>query len=545
MEIMSILQPPPKTFRELLTAHKTYYVPVYQRPYSWQKEQVEKLWEDIKENGEKENPYFLGILLFRVHKGSDKLEIVDGQQRFATLLLLIKAAVEVIATEDAVKANDIQKEYINKKDPLEENNQLTLKLSKQDREKFEDLLLGKSDGNKKYPSWRLLEESLAYFKEVLTELKKANGINAITKLLSEKIMTLQFIDLQVQEDSDVYLFFETLNDRGIDLSIADLVKNRVCSVAHAQGMSAEEAAARIDDISEKIGYGKMLGFLLHYCLSMADSKDPVPRNRLMDWYGKIIDTQRDTFIKNLGQIANIYSEFVEPKLITLHQDSLKKEVLKDIKALGATRCYPLLIRGAVMFPQKDFIRLCQAVEILTFRHSTIAKKDAKILEGKYFELAKAIRKGEKINLVLSELKKQAEEISDKVFKTNFEEFEPDGKTVARYVLFKIEKFIDKKSALLDWDLLTLEHILAKNASWDGKETLVERIGNLTLLTRKMNREASDKPFKEKKEIYKEEEKIKITRDLLKMEDFTSESLLERQGVFAELACEIWSPNLIV
>ena len=224
----------------------------------------------------------------------------------------------------------------------------------------------------------------------------------------------------------------------------------------------------------------------------------------------------------------------------------KKVKFIYLDALGATRCYPLLMMGEESLTKKDFLRLCNAVEILTFRHSTILKRDAKVLEDVFHGLIKDIRKGKSIDEILEVLKKQDAMKADEQFQLAFAEYEPAYPKTARYTLLKLEEYITgKKQAPLDWSNLTLEHILAEKLDWEGRDEYLERLGNLTLLSFPMNQEAANNPFKDKKkDVYKDEKRIQIAKDLMKLKAFTKKTIISRQKEFAEDAVKIWSSKNI-
>lgn len=536
---MAISHPQPKSLEEIIISKK-YKVPLYQRSYSWEIDQVSELWDDILRNNP---PYFLGILMLRVLDGKDLFEVVDGQQRLATLLLLLRAAAEVIELQDIKIAEKINQKYIHQERGLKKTPELTLSLNRQDKEKFESLLLGKSlMVDKKYESWKRIDNTMKFFREKLEEILKNKGLDNIISIIDEKVLALSFLDVEVEKDSDVYLFFETLNDRGMDLSIADLVKNRVCAVMAKPGELPEEAASKMDEISEKIGSGNMKNFLLHYCWSKADEKEPTPRKGLMDWFYKTIQREKSKFLSDLEKNSLIYSGFMDPRKNV--SDVKKKQALFYLKLLNATRCYPLLLQGENVLALKDFLRLCKAVEILTFRYNTILNKDAKPLESLYYNAAERLKKGSKVGHILDDLKKEAKNISDKLFFPAFSEFSPINHQLARYILLKIEEYNTLKSASLDWDSLTLEHILAQGLKWEGRDQYLNRLGNYTLLSSRLNSDIGNKEFRKKKLEFKKEKHIQITKGLLKYKDFTKDTIMKRQDKFATIAIEIWNPDLI-
>lgn len=541
---MAIIDPKPKSLKELIR-DRYYNVPLYQRSYNWGIDQISDLWDDIDKNGP---GYFLGTVLFKPEPPDDphpaKFEIVDGQQRLATLLLLLRAAVETL---DEVTANEFQKEYIAQRSAGENEPTLTLILSKRDKDKFQSLLLGESFSKKrKFSSWKNLDDTIEYFRKRFGKLFTAKGKDGIVKFLNENVLKLSFLEILLGTDSDVYQFFETLNDRGMDLSIADLVKNQVCAEAKKQNISVEESAATIDDISEDLGSGKFKTFLLHYCWANDERREPTPRKKLMDWYGYRISQEGNVgkFLNHLEKYAlQYYVNFVEP---TKCSDRDKRDAFNYLDALGATRCYPLLLMGEESLEKKDFLTLCRAVEILTFRHSTILKRDAKVLEGVFYGLINDLRKGKPIDEILKVFRKQDAVRTDDKFKLAFNDFEPPNHKVAKYTLWKIEEFvIGKKQVPLEWNQVTLEHILAKKLDWEGREEYVARLGNLTLLSSKMNKEATNKPFKEKlKTVYESEKRIKITTELTEYPDFTKDAIVERQDNLSELASKIWNSENI-
>jgi uncharacterized protein with ParB-like and HNH nuclease domain len=508
---MAIINPTTKSLRDLIR-DRYYKVPLYQRPYDWDIDKVSVLWDDINKN---DPGYFLGFVLFRPEDPKDphpvEFEVVDGQQRLATLLLLLRAAIETLEQISAEEASEFQKEYIAQRPAGFKESRLTLILSKRDKDKFESLLRGETFASgKKLSSWKNLDEAMKFFKEKFDSLKEDKGKDGIVNLLNEKILKLSFLDVLLGTDSDVYQFFETLNDRGMDLSIADLVKNRVCGEATKQGVSVEDSALTIDRISEELGSGKLKTFLLHYCWANVEEEEPPPRKKLMEWYGKRISQDRNvqSFLNHLEKFAlQYYVNFVQPSKCV---DARKKEAFTYIDALGATRCYPLLMMGEESLKRKDFLKLCRAIEIL-----------------EVFRKQPAMRANEQ-------------------FKLDFAEFEPATHKAARYTLLKLEDYTTgKKQAPLDWDRVTLEHILAEKLDWEGRDEYLERLGNFTLLSSEMNEDAANKPFKDKrKDVYKTEKRIQITKDLLTYRSFTKNTIISRQEEFAKKSVKIWSSRNI-
>jgi len=468
--------------------------------------------------------------------------VVDGQQRLASLLLLIRAAVEVLGDDETGRR--LQNELINPKKIGDAEAEFVLTLSERDKYNFKSLLDDNviysppsgAPGEKRYrqSSPARLIGVKEYFKERLQSILEEQGKGGVIRFIADNVLKLNFVEVQLEDDTDVFLFFETLNAKGVDLTIADLLKNHVCRIARDE----TETAKRIDEITNILGEGKMNSFLLHYCSALSEETIPPTKKSLMPWFTKTIEEEKDEFLIKLREYADIYSIFIDPKKAKTDQ----KEVVNFLKVLGATRCYPLLLVGYKYLPHsRDFLKLCKAVEILTFRHSTITGRDAKVLEKEYFDLSKLLKRG-RAGQVFDRLSFLAGQISDEVFVTNFKEYEPATISIARYILLKIDNYLTKGSSSLDWDKLTLEHVLPQSPSREGKSDLCERLGNMTLLSGDLNKSVGNKDFNKKKEMYRSEERVKLTQLLAEYEEFTNDSIIERQSELAELALKVWSAN---
>ncbi len=537
---MAIYIPQPSSLKDILR-DKRYIVPIYQRPYSWTLEEAQELWLDIEENS---SPYFLGILVFQKTNDDKEFKVVDGQQRLATLLLLLRAAVEKLGSDDKLGMK-LQNDYIDQSEwGVEEKSEFTLTLSERDKYNFSTILgenkfylapklsPKENKNRRKFYSSVKISKVKEYFTSQMDTLFNKSGRSGIISFIQEKVLKLSFIEVKLDDESDIFAFFETLNARGIDLTVADLLKNRVCEVSDDQF----EAAKRIDEITFLLGEGKMNSFLLHYSYANSTTEKPPTKKGLMRWYDKIIKEEKDKFLDNLIEYAEYYSTFINPDKI---KNNKERDAIVHLKTLGATRCFPLLLVGNKYLSKSEFIQLCEVIETLTFRHSTIAGKDAKTLEVVYYKLSQDIKNEKDFGSVLRTLKEKAMLISDDLFNTAFSEYSPANNQIAKYILLKLDDHVGQQSSPLDWDKLTLEHILAERADWDGREDFLERLGNMALLTEILNKSVGNKPFKAKKEQYKNEKRLLLTQKLQEYDDFTKDTIVDRQKYLAELANKVW------
>ncbi len=198
-----------------------FVIPIYQRVYSWGKEQCEQLWDDIIKIGgnDKMNGHFIGSILY-VRNGithSDLLLIIDGQQRLITITLLCIALRNYLS--DEVKREEIEDLYLINGDKNGDK-KFKLILSKSDK----DTLLSLIDKNKRKPSEPSVKimENFKLFEEWISE--NTDKLETIFKGL-EKLMIV-WIALDKEKD-DPQLIFESMNSKGIELTQTDLIRNYI------------------------------------------------------------------------------------------------------------------------------------------------------------------------------------------------------------------------------------------------------------------------------------------------------------------------------
>ncbi|GHQ94978.1 hypothetical protein VN0418_12380 [Helicobacter pylori] len=198
-----------------------FVIPIYQRLYSWKKEQCEQLWDDIIKIGgnDKANGHFIGSILYVLDgiKHSDNtLLIIDGQQRLTTITLLFIALRNHLS--DEVKRKEIEDHYLINSDEKGDK-KFRLILSESDK----DTLLSLIDKDKRKPSKPSLKivENFKLFEEWVSNTDK---LGTIFKGLEK--LTIVWIALEKEKD-DPQLIFESMNSKGMELAQTDLIRNYI------------------------------------------------------------------------------------------------------------------------------------------------------------------------------------------------------------------------------------------------------------------------------------------------------------------------------
>ncbi|GAA8797330.1 hypothetical protein oki783_13890 [Helicobacter pylori] len=207
---------------------KQFVIPIYQRVYSWEKEQCKQLWDDIVKTGgnDQMNGHFIGSIVFVqdgiYSTGHNELLIIDGQQRLTTIMLLLTALRDHLNDEDKFlekfSCQEISKHYLINSDK-DGDKKFRLILSESDK----DTLLSLIDKDRRKPSELSLKivENFKLFEEWVSNTDK---LETIFKGL-EKLMIVE-IALEKGKD-DPQLIFESMNSKGIELTQTDLIRNYI------------------------------------------------------------------------------------------------------------------------------------------------------------------------------------------------------------------------------------------------------------------------------------------------------------------------------
>lgn len=218
------------TLRSVLEGRKQYVVPLYQRRYSWEHKNHRQLWDDIlmlTEHREAvpHGTHFTGSLVLSVDvasPGATTFLVVDGQQRLTTLTVMLAALRDHWAEEDEAElAEEIGQEYLTNRYVRAAEQRLKVVPTKADQELYASLLNGAHSDD---PT-SLLDDAYRYFRGRIREAA-AEG-TSLESLRDAVLDGLIFVSIVARGDDNVYRIFESLNNTGVRLSQADLVRNLV------------------------------------------------------------------------------------------------------------------------------------------------------------------------------------------------------------------------------------------------------------------------------------------------------------------------------
>lgn len=278
MAVNNLLDTSTVSLSDIIGNGKTYTVPPYQRDYSWKRDHWEDLWNDILIIRDTGKVHYMGSIVLQ-NMGDKKYHVIDGQQRFSTLTLIVLAiinklkdlvnnGVEVEANEERIEI--LSKKYIGDKDPGSLTYSSKLQLNENNNSFFQSNLLvfrPPINVNSLQDSDKQIWGAYRYFIEKVNELfyeniKGEEITNFLNKLVAERLM---FIQIVVEDELSAYTVFETLNSRGVGLTVTDLLKNYLFSISAKVDLPIIKLKWK--KIVEIIGLDNFPTFLRHYWIS--------------------------------------------------------------------------------------------------------------------------------------------------------------------------------------------------------------------------------------------------------------------------------------
>ncbi len=526
-------------------------IPIYQRVYSWEKEQCKELWDDIIKIGgdDKMDGHFIGSILYvldGITHSDNALLIIDGQQRLTTITLLF------IALRDhwSDKRKEIEDHYLINSDK-DGDKKFRLILSESDK----DTLLSLIDKDKRKPSKpsSKIVENFKLFEEWIN--KNTGKLETIFKGL-EKLMIV-YIALE-KGKNDPQLIFESMNSKGMELAQTDLIRNYVVMETEVE---------------------KQESFYNKYWRAMEEEFEQSKREDLFNKFVRHYLTIKTREIPNINKVYVAFKRYQQERGIeteVLLQDLqkycgyfcqivFKKEDDKDLnKALGflvdleMDVVYPLLLElysdySDGVLSKADFIPIIALIEGYIFRRKVCGIPPNGL--NKFFpSFTKHIQKDEYFKSLKAHFgyltEKQRfpnnDEFKDRFITIDFYHFKKN-----KYFFERLENFNTKEP--VNTQECTIEHIMPQTLNLEWERDLGENfqaihdkylhtIGNLTLTG--YNQKYSNKSFQEKRDMEKgfKQSPLKLNQSL--KESFGEEEIKKRANDLADLALKIWTyPNL--
>ncbi len=530
-------------------------VPPYQRSYMWEDSNVQDLFEDIKNSYPED--YFIGTIV--VTDKGDYLEIVDGQQRLASINIFFAALRDLLKEKNDVdKSRYIEATYLRKESLRDEDRKQKLTLNNMDNEFYvKRIIENEVNMTPTKESHKRILKAYEYTKSFVKNKYDNEKLNGIFDFIDFISKNLKIIVVIVSDDVNAFTIFETLNDRGLVLSQTDLIKNYLFNKSDDKLAEAQERWARFTGAIESAEKEEEI---LHYIRYYWSSKNGLVREKglFKDIKSKVRNKNHTiTFLTNIERNTDIYLALLNPNHNLWKDYPTDCSIfISELRELGLIQNRPLLLAILERFSSKEEVG--KALGLITswsVRNLITGVIGAGTLEKEFSNQAKMINEGN-INNAMG-LKESIRKLipTDEQFKKAFEIASVSKTYIARYYLRKLEESYRLTGELLpsrNLEKVNLEHILPENPTnlmkdWpdfneNTLKTYYRRIGNLTLLDTKMNAYIGNGKFSSKKQTYKQSE-IVITKELFKFNTWRPIEIEERQKEFAEKAIKIWGVDI--
>ena len=532
-------------FSDVLEKNKRVFkVPVYQRNYEWSNIECEKLYQDIMNAFDKDCQHFTGTVVYiddeNGGSGLNVVLIIDGQQRITTIYILLKALYDaskgvLVSVEseiaDVIFNRHCDEKYKVKLKPVKtDNKQLTLLV----KDKIDDMDRN-SNVYKNYVIFKnLIEKSLADGYDL------ADILNGIKKL---EIVEIILDKLQGDQPQKI---FESINSTGLELSLADLIRNYLLM----DDVKQEELYEEYWLVMERnVGYRNLGDFVINY-LNSQITKSVNSKNayRLFKEHCESNGLSHEDVLTGLRRTSKYYGAFIG------ENNCYSPKIMKYLNAFNTikqTTVLPLLFKIFDDFEENniDEDTLCKVLSyLLTYFVRTnaceINKNMAKFMKSLY---GRVIDNGydnylEKFVAFLNDIRTNDRMPTDKEFKDALIYKPLYTKNICKYLLSVIENSTREH---IDVSTLTIEHILPQKVNavaWKKEvgedyssvyETYLHTLGNLTITGH--NSELGTKPFAEKKKIIKDNSKANIlNKEVLSADRWNEAAILHRADTLSDI-----------
>ncbi len=572
---------------KLFSPPVSYRIPVFQRPYAWTRErQWQPLWSDAKRiaerllaasTGDKIPPHFMGAIVLQLQSAKSgqvvKRIVVDGQQRLTTLQLLIRAAQESFQNlDDNQRANRMSTLTLNEvKDWGNESDSDTKvrQSNVSDLHSFQDVIRGLSDTGKPL---RSIGEAYLYFKGEITDWlneQPANRIARAKALETTLSKFLQIATVDLDEGEKPHFIFSVLNARAEPLKESDHIKNTVMYEANV--VDDADKATELWGIFDRNEWWRgstnegryrriHLDRFLNYWVVMRTRKE-VNADSVSSEFNGYLDSSYLTIeqvamdIRGAGQV---YQDLEEARIPGI------EAFLRRVKTMEIGVAMPILMwLYTTDIPDEIRRRSILAIESYLVRRM-LCGFSSQGLNRLFVELlvkSETIEPSKADEVIIDFLNGQTAENriwpNDTMLHDNLVGAPLRG-TVGRQtmVLEAIESHLrSDKTEVMNQVSLTREHIMpeAWQRNWplptdtdadeatDARDQAVKEVGNLTLVTGKLNSSLSNAAWNQKKETLKQHTTLRLNWELLQdpPDEWNEETIRERSEYLANAATEIW------
>jgi hypothetical protein len=552
------------TIDKVFSDEFAFEIPHYQRPYAWEEEHAGALLSDLltgmgddDTTALEEMPdYFLGCIVLIKTEDEPDAKVVDGQQRLTTLTILLSALRETIEGTDAEDLTQFL--YAKGNKMLGTENRYRLAARERDREFFREYVqeaggltrLAQLDpaGLPNDSQFNMRANGALY----LRELKKLAGLRRL-RLAQFTLTRCMLVAVSSENQDSAYRIFSILNDRGLDLSHADILKAEI--IGKISSTLQEAYAAKWESLEDDLGRDAFKDLFAHIRMIYRQTKlrdtvlkefreNVIPLHPPRDLIDKILVPFAESYldVRDRSYESSTKAEEVNGLLAWLNRIDNADWVPPAIKFITDHRNSPADIVAFL----GDLERLAAAMMIM---RTNITRRIER-----YGKLLKAMADGDDLSAPASPLQLSDVEKEQVVAALDGPIYTLSLTRVPLFVLLRLDSALSTGTASYAYNTISIEHVLPQNPRPDSewlknfpeaadRDKTVHRLGNLVLLARRKNSEAGNLEFNTKKAKYFAEKtgisSFALTTQVINEKEWTPAVVSRRQQVCVDRLKSVW------
>lgn len=498
-----------------------YKIPRFQRPYSWEKENVDEFWNDvvIAHQGD----YFIGCIV--VYKKGEYSYLVDGQQRLTTITILLASLRNALRQHGFENLGNGVQRLISRSD-LNDDEQFIIQ-PETSYPYFQDYIQSSKDpittpdiGEEEGFLKSAFDQLAAYVNQMICNLVDPLAIKSTLENIRDKILSLKIIMVEVDNEDDAYVIFETLNTRGKDLAVADLVKNHLAKMVRQTNQSLdpirllwEEIRQNIDGIASDV---YLDDFLHHYWLATHDFT--TLRELFVKVKKYVLPHNAPRFVQDLRDASYLYQLIYDPMSgVWKREEYPIRDALEALANIFRVRLHvPMALsilreykRGNIS--RKWAEKSLRAIENFHFMFTSVtSQRSSGGISSMYAMHARSVfsvsrqQKEREISGFLEKLKSRIPKRDEFIGKYEELKYSDAFSKQKKLVQYALRRYLDSKQQGVSYNYLamSIEHLHPQSNHSISLDACAS-IGNLILVENRFNSEKlGDKSFDEKISLLK-------------------------------------------
>jgi len=531
---------------------EVFKLPLYQRPYAWTKDQWADLLEDILSLPKDDSHFFGAIVVVPTQEpdqGIKSFYVIDGQQRLATILIWLSAIRDKMKEKNDGLAKFINNSFLSSSTFWKGKiiSYPKFELGEYDNKHLKNILEGNVK-EEEHPIYKCYEfyKNAKYSDDTWTVI----------------LNNIFIVHINAHDYFNAFKLFETLNDRGLELSAADLIKNYLLMNTSTNKDIFNNCINEWEEMYQKIRDKSPVKFIRRYML--ANYKGKFSESNLYKHVRSRLENNIPNeylkFARELNFSSSIYKKIFESSF----DDKKINKKLDELKIVEVSPSFTLLIKIMPLYEEdkksrrKDILKVMDMIETFHIRWGICGQSTGR-LDQIYNEICDGLEQKkfeEYLNYIEGKLSRYVKEnVDDEIFKRSFASRNfKFGEQRTKYILWKFCK--PTGETILDIKEIETEHIMPQTLSeqWidylqnqTGKdrnqaivlhEEMLNKIGNLTIIKEVWNRSMSNRIFSQKKIDYVKSD-FPITKKLKDKEKWVFEDIESRSKDFSDEAVKIW------